>query len=152
LGDGDHASDPFHAHAHEIAVHRPQDFGDAVTDLRARTQSLADLGTQARRAENWRGAVSKLADIVRWLPEIAADGDMPEDQWNQVNQQSKSMTRLVAPLLASIDRGEAIDMRHAMSQWSAHLSVLESVAARGDWRDKSGQQSDAELTSNLPKE
>lgn len=156
--DCDHAdhnpgcdTDPFHSRAHETSSHRPKGFSDAVADLRARTASLTELGAKARSGKSWQGAVDKLADIVRWLPEIAADSDMPENEWDRVNEQSKALTQLVEPLVSSVHRGEAIDMPSAMALWSRHLSELEAVAAQGDWQQVSVKASQGASSSSSSK-
>ncbi|MEM7456545.1 MAG: hypothetical protein AAF456_19525 [Planctomycetota bacterium] len=38
---------------------------------------------------------TELKDIVKWLPEIAGDGDMEESAWNQVNEISTSFGELL---------------------------------------------------------
>ena len=72
---------------HVIPAHKPKTFPDAVHRLR-------ELNDQFRSGSATdRKSLGIALDIANWLPEIAADSDLPEPQWNEVNARS---ARLVA--------------------------------------------------------
>jgi ABC-type Zn2+ transport system substrate-binding protein/surface adhesin len=48
-------------------------------------------------------AFTELKDIVRWLPAIASDGDLPQETWNQAKTISEEMTNSLEKVLLSDD-------------------------------------------------
>jgi hypothetical protein len=69
---------------HVIPAHKPKTFPDAVRRLR-------ELHPQIARSVSERsgdGAMAIALDVAAWLPEIAADSEMPEQPWNRVNDQA----------------------------------------------------------------
>ena len=86
---GDSADDVHddHDHAgHDIPAHKPKDFPAAVHRLRElNTEISGKISDGGQRA--WAGdpALPNSLDIANWLPEIAADSDMPEKPWNEAN-------------------------------------------------------------------
>ncbi len=79
----DNASGHEEEHAgHVIPAHKPKTFPDAVHRLR-------ELNDQFRSGSMIdRKNLGIALDIANWLPEIAADSDLPEPQWNEVNTRS----------------------------------------------------------------
>lgn len=78
-------SEEEHEHAgHVIPAHKPKAFPDAVRRLRELHGQIAL--TASERTGN--GEMPIALDIATWLPEIAADSDMPERPWNRVNDQA----------------------------------------------------------------
>lgn len=80
---------------HHIPEHKPADFSRAVTEIQRRTDELriADKFSPADRATK----VNELFDIIRWLPELAGESDMPEEPWNKVNAISRSLAAALEP-------------------------------------------------------
>lgn len=85
-----HEHDPFHDHDHHTPAHKPANLRAAIATLRERYDRLAELSPESHAAEHER---EELVDIVRWLPEIAGDSDMPEEQWNVVDRVSAELLR-----------------------------------------------------------
>lgn len=77
-------------HDHEVAEHWPDDFADSAVKLRQRLDRSNDEPADAVEAE--------IADIVSWVPEIAADTDLPEQDWIPLDNAAES---LMANLRAS---------------------------------------------------
>jgi hypothetical protein len=72
--------------AHVIPAHKPKDFPTAVRRLRELNSEIS--GKIAKRsAQSLSGdeSLNFSLDIANWLPEIAADSDMPEKPWNDAN-------------------------------------------------------------------
>jgi hypothetical protein len=91
---------------HVIPAHKPKDFPSAVRrlrDLNARVTSKLDEGkARSLVAEK---TLPMALDIANWLPEIAADSDMPESPWDQVNDRSTALVAGYQKIMA----GAAID-------------------------------------------
>lgn len=85
-----HEHDPFHDHDHDTPKHKPANLRAAIASLRYRYDRLAELSPGSHAAHHER---EELIDIVRWLPEIAGDSDMPEEQWNVVDRASAELLR-----------------------------------------------------------
>lgn len=91
-------------HNHHVPPHRPGAFLDAVVQVRQRDAKLRIASTPASRRQ--------LADIWRWMPELAAETDLPEATWNSV--QTASL--------------EAAAQYHHAVENSTSLPAVESVA------------------------
>ena len=42
---------------------------------------------------------TELKDIVRWLPGLAADSEMPREAWNSVNETSTKLEKILEPIV-----------------------------------------------------
>ncbi|MFM7519595.1 MAG: hypothetical protein ACKO9B_03890 [Planctomycetota bacterium] len=97
-------------HAHQRPSHHPGTLAGAGPAIRSRTERLA--GTEAAAARN------ELADILRWLPQLAADTELNRAAWDEVAAlAARGSARLAAPgdpaalaadLAATADRLAAI--------------------------------------------
>ena len=70
-------------------------------------------------------------DIANWLPEIAADSDMPEPPWNDVN--ARAVT-IVADYQAIRSGAAAGDAHNRVEDAAQAISDLESLLAAADPR------------------
>jgi hypothetical protein len=121
-----------HDHAgHVIPAHKPKTFPDAVRRLRELRGQIA-LAASERTG---REAMPIALDIAAWLPEIAADSDMPEQPWNRVNDQASV---LLASFEVLGDKRPG-DAHAALEAADRALSNLEELLARADprWFDGS---------------
>jgi hypothetical protein len=67
---------------HHVPAHKPADFPAAVRRLQ---ELHAEILAGARhRAADEINAYDEMADIVKWLPELAADSDVPKEPWDQI--------------------------------------------------------------------
>ena len=73
---------------HHIPEHRPPDFSSAVDQIVRRFGDLADMQSGSLPGT----AVEELADIVRWLPEIAAESDMRRSAWEETDRLAEELT------------------------------------------------------------
>jgi len=76
--------------AHLLPAHWPENLADACLKLDHRLTALqVDEQAQPERKE--------LVEIISWLPEIAADTELNEAQWQPLYDQSESLrTKLLA--------------------------------------------------------
>ena len=127
---GEDSSDEDHA-GHVIPAHKPKSFPDAVRRLRELNDGLVrDLtGPQAPPSPD-QETLQIALDIANWLPEIAADSDMPEGPWNKVNTQSAA---IVADYQAMLTDQGSNDTRELVSSGKA-ISEIERALAAADPR------------------
>jgi hypothetical protein len=119
---------------HVIPAHKPGTFPDAVRRLKTLDEAIG-RGAANRSAGRAVGdeTLSMATDIAGWLPEIAAESDMPEGPWGEVNRLSAA---LVAEYWALRKvSGDRADAALASGRIVAALGViLEEADPR--WFDK----------------
>jgi hypothetical protein len=118
--DDDH--DDGHA-GHVIPAHRPKTFPDAVRRLR-------ELNDRIGRGPA-RETTGIALDIANWLPEIAAESDMPPGPWDEVNARSAELVSDYRTILAGPAAGDpGAPARHA----GEAIAGLEGILAAADGR------------------
>lgn len=70
---------------HVIPEHKPADFVSAVEQLGIRTVDSSTEDTEQRQ---------QLTDIVGWLPELAAQTDLPKADWDRIQDLSEKYQTL----------------------------------------------------------
>jgi hypothetical protein len=70
-------------------------------------------------------------DIANWLPEIAADCDMPEAPWNKVNAQSAVLVTDYQAIGSAVASGNA---RQRVDDAGKAIVELEAIVATADAR------------------
>ncbi|MGE0761256.1 MAG: hypothetical protein AB7F89_22040 [Pirellulaceae bacterium] len=75
---------------HHTPAHRPPDYPAAVKRLLALHREIMD-GTVERGATDL-DVFQELYDVVRWIPELAADSDLPREPWERIRQTSYLLT------------------------------------------------------------
>lgn len=77
---------------HAEIPHKPKSFAAGVESLTQRHAAwLKSPGVAAMPTAEESVAWSEMQDVVRWLPELAGDSDMPEQEWNQVRDLSREL-------------------------------------------------------------
>lgn len=101
-GHADDANDD-HQH-HFVPPHKPSDFADLVADLAFRFGNTAS-GPELNVSKNVASAdsLSELADIIGWIPELAADSELRRPQFEIAQNVYREMSREIAD---PIRRGE----------------------------------------------
>jgi hypothetical protein len=74
--------------AHAVPAHHPRTFRRAVADIGRRGAVLTAGGLDDESRELQR---RQLLDIVRWLPELAADTELGRLAWERVNGAASSL-------------------------------------------------------------
>jgi hypothetical protein len=80
---GDHAEE-----AHAVPAHHPRTFRRAVAEIGRRGATLSNSGLDAGIRDRER---LELLDIVRWLPELAADTDLGRRDWELVRDAARDL-------------------------------------------------------------
>jgi hypothetical protein len=116
---------------HVIPAHKPKSFPEAVHRLRELNDQFARGAGQARPAVTGDPSLNIALDIANWLPEIAAESDMREKPWDEVNGSSAA---LVADYRAILSGASADDGGKSVRAAGAAISDLEKILAAADPR------------------
>jgi hypothetical protein len=110
---------------HHVPEHKPHDLHAAIDQIEDRFEALAhgDVPKTDRMAR-----LKELVDIVRWLPEIAGDSDLPEEPWNTVDQVSQQLAGLLQKAAAGAQAGEPPALAPLHSTVDAALDKLRTAA------------------------
>lgn len=92
---GCHGEHSEHAE-HHTPDHKPSDFPAAVDRLLSLHMEIQHGGDPANDELN---AFTETHDIVRWLPELAADSDLEEQPWNRVCASSLRLESIMNEVL-----------------------------------------------------
>jgi len=91
-------------HDHEVPHHWPDDLADAVSKIRIRLHPSGSPAAlqqsdhehhhdhEHEATDRTQTAQDEIADIVSWIPEIAADTNLSEQDWNQVDDAARSLS------------------------------------------------------------
>jgi hypothetical protein len=124
--DGEHAG-------HVAPSHKPKDFPRAVRRLRELGRAIDDGMTGGRLKALVDDRTLPIAlDIATWLPEIAADSEMPEEPWDVVNAQSEALVAAYKDLLGRANAAGPGDARPAAHDAGRSISALEGLLAESD--------------------
>jgi hypothetical protein len=123
---------------HVIPAHKPKTFPDAVRRLRELNDRFLRDGTGGRSGSATNAKSLQIGlDIANWLPEIAADSDMPETQWNEVNARSARLVADYQELVA----GASGNARTEVEQANTEMGNLEKLllACEPRWFEGTGK-------------
>lgn len=95
--DHEHEHEHTHEHEHREIAHKPADYPKAVRRLRELHEQLAAEEKIDSKLDPW----DEYLDLVRWLPELAADSDLAKEPWDNIHQTSKGLEQSLKPILAS---------------------------------------------------
>jgi hypothetical protein len=121
---------------HVIPAHKPKDFPSAVRRLRELdaqiTSKLADGKARLLVSEK---TLPIALDIAHWLPEIAADSDMPESPWDMVNERSAALVADYQKILAGASINDRPADASALAiEAGATIKALETILDSADPR------------------
>ncbi len=127
-------SDPpatLHDAEHSMPAHWPLDLLDAREKLLERVKRLRDANANL---EERATADKQLVEIIGWIPEVAADTDLGEMQWNPIYGFSEAL---------SATRRSASSWRDAdlerIEQWAEELGEIGQRLAQiepADWAEQ----------------
>lgn len=117
-------ADEDHHLEHFVPHHKPANFAAAVEDIEHRAQHLSDHAGHGHADEG--DEFQELVDIVNWIPELAADSDLNEADWNKA---SFAATALAANLADQKSSNGALDLKTLPGVIAAELQTLESLTA-----------------------
>ena len=107
---------------HHTPAHKPAEFSAAVREVQRRATALAGGDAAANEPD-----LHELLDILRWLPELAGDSDLPEADWNRVSETAGQLIALYEPLQIAHGRGQKSSFP-AAEQIEPLLSELRAAA------------------------
>ena len=117
---GDHEED-----AHTLPEHHPRTFRRAVVDIGHRGGVLT---SGMLEGPQWELQRQHALDIVRWLPELAADTELGRRDWERVNDASRTLAR---ELQSFADAGEksASHQKTLSTTWADAMKTLSDADA-----------------------
>lgn len=103
---------------HELPAHWPRDLTDASQKISQRMQMLSSEPGDAQ-------AATELRELVEWIPEIAADSELPEEHWLTIYDLCEAMrNHLYDPSIGPLDISEDFDrLRGLLEQAAAKLAI-----------------------------
>lgn len=118
---------------HVIPAHKPKTFPEAVRRLKTLDEAIGggvSEGATSRPVDD--KMLSMATDIAGWLPEIAAESDLPEGPWEEVDRLSAALVTEYRAMKAPGGRGDAA--RASGRNVAALVTILEKADPR--WFDK----------------
>ena len=107
---------------HFVPAHKPANFSEAVEEIPHRCEHLT---SHAGRGHNDESAkFQELLNIVNWLPELAADSDLNESEWNSANAAAK----FVAETLAKRQFADGLSLKEISASIENELQTLKSLS------------------------
>ena len=87
------------------------------------------------------GIFQEFFDIVRWLPIIAANSDLPKTEWDEVHRHCQTLTQLAAEIQKNAKSNDELDLRDSYRQISAQLndqlnSLKSMFSVFDEWNEK----------------
>jgi hypothetical protein len=117
---------------HVIPAHKPRTFPEAVRRLRELNDQIARGEARGGPAASPGDRTLNIAlDIANWLPEIAAESDMPPKPWDEVNGRSAA---IVADYRTILSGPAAGDGGRAARDAGEAISGLEKILDAADPR------------------
>ena len=114
---------------HVIPAHKPRTFPDAVHRLRELNDQIGGaVGAGQFASLSGNKTLHMALDIANWLPEIAADCDMPETPWNVVNARSEVLAADYQAILTDPAAGNAANELENTGKAIADLETLLAAA------------------------
>lgn len=111
-----------HDHEHHDPEHKPKSFPEAVERLRTLRSELAERSLP--KSEEWEIAV----DIVDWLPELAAESELNEREWNRVESNASELRLLLQTREKDAVRWERFDL--ALEKLNESVADYRAAEAR----------------------
>jgi hypothetical protein len=134
---GDQSPGESEEHAgHLIPAHKPKDFPSAVHRLRDLNGLIASKVAQRKARSLVAEKTLPIAlDIANWLPEIAADSNMPESPWNEVNDRSSALVADYQKLMEGAEINDSpADASALATDAGATIKALETLLDSADPR------------------
>lgn len=137
--------DHFHEHDHVVPDHKPTDFGEAVARIGELHEEIGEEFAEGH-ADHADEAVHVMLDLARWLPEIAADSDMPEKDWVAVKADAAALGQVFDDIHHAIHDDKEIEYSQVAADVPPIIERLKTIVDEGAWNDDSalyGQDQDS---------
>jgi len=79
---------------HFVPAHKPKDFSSLVDQLALRFPQLGSAGSNADPNNQAENAQQELADIIGWIPELAADSDLKKADFESAVVAADKLSKL----------------------------------------------------------
>jgi hypothetical protein len=122
----DPAHDPDDVPITEADVERPADYETAVSRIEGYRDSIRDDLAAGQPTKAHR-ALDELDIVLDWLPEIARDGGVPRERWEEVNTAAQELRESFNAVHDQIDAGEDPDFDAVAADVEAALARLQAV-------------------------
>lgn len=127
-GSGCHTGESHEEAEHHAPAHRPDAYPAAVERIEVLHAELLDPASPAR-PEGTVDALQELFDLVRWLPELAADSDLNERSWTQVAESARATETTLQPLFAQAAGERAAAYRRVSDELGGRLAEWRRIKA-----------------------
>jgi hypothetical protein len=118
------SGDDEHHHDHSHDLHRAT-FAESVAEIQGRSARFAsDQAPADASLREWE--MRKLVDLIRKLPELAADTELKRPEWDRVDAISKELLTLVQPRADSSGNEPPLDASR-IAALSAELEQMASL-------------------------
>jgi hypothetical protein len=114
---------------HHTPEHKPRDFPAAVDRL---LELRAEIVNKPVRPRGELDLFTEMYDVIRWLPDLAADSDLAEEPWNRVAAASRNLEDILLEMLAvpADDRvGAYSDRETEHDRWLRQLLEIKQLFA-----------------------
>lgn len=118
------SDDHDHHMEHFVPAHKPANYSEAIHEIEHRSEHLSEHAGHGHADE--ASEFQELQDIVGWLPELAADSDLKEADWNKANSASESLT---ATLATKRQADGTLDLKTLAKAIANELKILESLVS-----------------------
>jgi hypothetical protein len=102
--------DSLHQMEHVTPAHWPNDLQDAALKIKDRFDHLQSVGPEPTADDKSKVVQKELAEIVGWMPEVAADSFIDESQWEPVNEASLELSASLEKLSLPIAPATATEI------------------------------------------
>jgi hypothetical protein len=126
-GTGTHAHDPHDVAITEAEVKKPVDFKDAVARIKSYRDAIQrDTATETPGLAH--RPLDELDIVLKWLPAIARDSNVPKSQWETINTTSQDLRGLFEKVHKNIDDKKNPDFPGVAQSVKDGIEKLEAAA------------------------
>lgn len=134
-----------HEMDHVTPAHWPGNLQDAASKISERVQRIsAKIGSES----DLQLAETELRELIEWVPEVAADSDLSEEDWLPIYNASEELRKqspLLAPgSMATKNLDDLCDLlRNSQAELEKQLASLEGRSNDSQASDPSGSELEA---------
>lgn len=111
---------------HHTPEHKPASYPAAVHQLLALHREI--MNDEPPRSERQIDVFAEMFDLIRWLPELAADSDLPKEPWGNVERTSRHWEADLQAVRAAEPEGRHKLYRELETAIDKHLGELVAVS------------------------
>lgn len=119
VGCSNEQRESLHENDHFVAEHWPSSLADAAAKIEARVVMLKE--------EENEQAMNELFDIVGWVPEIAADSELTEEDWIPIHHASDALSSKLAKGVVSASGDSMAEVESFHRLLIERIAILDSL-------------------------